>query len=679
MKRTDLVLQQALGADAARADEGARSTRARELRTIAALVLLTACATAQTPPKVVSLAGDHKTTLGTPVQGRAPTAIVSGKLLPAANQPVAGVTIVASPLGADTELFPIAGTTETDAQGEFDLRLDEGLYSISVLARGADAQPVAALLARERAVTTWTGARCELAQTEVDLPMAGTVTSADGQPGAGARVHVERREDGALLHAEADAQGRFALTLPRGTWHAFAERGNLRSEWQDRVGPTGHKLVLAPQSIDFRAPAPQDVVGELASALAYAKPADGAARANAAELPIDVAAFAKELSTARVVGLGDAMRGTHEEFAFGAQLFRALVEQHGFQLLALDAPFGELWNLNAWLLSGQGDGDALLRDVSWGEWTTVELQELLRWMRAWNADEKHAKKLQVVGLDVMHTRATAVLLTDYYPRADEVGGVRFSGWMAAFRTVNDKGQPPYERFDAEDRESLRLMMSDLVSVYPDERDNYTKRVSVAEYEIAGQHIRTLGACEEVLRLAGQGWTTRDRERLMPERIDWMLARCGEGAKAMVWTRNALAGVQGEAEYGSLGWWLKHQHGDAFTSIAVCVGAGAARMPDGTIETKGNPPPAEFQLAEPLVGTVENALLLTGKAAGIVDLRKLPPTSAARAWLASERLRRSLDGAWRGELSLLRRGAPLAEFDRIAWLRDAHAARPIAAK
>ncbi|MBK7878359.1 MAG: erythromycin esterase family protein [Planctomycetes bacterium] len=652
------------------------SVFAHASRALAMVAVLAACASAQAPTKDVSVAGDHVVKHGGAGSERAATAVLSGKLLPSANLSVAGVTIVASPLGADAELFPVAGSTETDANGEFDLRVDEGLYSISVLERGAEAKTHAALLARERAVASWTGARCELARAEVDLPMAGSVTSEDGTPAMGARVHVERREDGAMLHVEADAKGAFAITLPRGTWRAFAERGALSSEWQDRVGPAGHKLVLASRAANLRAPAPAAVVDELAAALAHAK-APAGDRVAANELPLDVAALAKELSAARIVGVGDALRGTHEELAFGAQLFRALVEQHGFQLLALDAPFGELWNLNTWLLTGEVDGDALFGALSWGEWTTVELQELLRWMRAWNADEKHTKKLQVVGLDVLHTRATAVYLTDYYPRADMVAGQRFSGWMAAFRTVTDKGLPPYERFDEEDRESLRLMMSDLVSVYPDERDNYTQHVSVAEYEIAGQHIRTLGACEEILRLGGQGWTTRDRERFMPERLDWMLARCGEGAKAMVWARNALVGVQGEAEFGSLGWWLKHQHGDAFTSLAVCVGSGNARLPDGTVETKGNPPPATFKLAEPAPGTLEHAFAATKKPAGVVDVRRLPEKGAARAWLGAEHLRRGLDGGWRGELTLLRRAATGGEFDRVVWVRDVRAAVGVA--
>ncbi len=638
-----------------------------------ALACTAACAFGQAPAKSVSVRDDHKVE-GSLVGRRVVS--LNGRVVSDADEPVAGLEVVASPLGADSELFPLVARATTDAKGAFALQLDDGLYSVSVLGRGADAKPRTALVPRARPAE---GATCELAYQDVDLPFGGNVVGADGAGVKGALVHVERREDGAMFHAETDAEGRFAITLPRGTWHAFAESNGLRSDWQDRVGPTGHRLTLASPLTTVGGVVSKELAAELGAALALARTAPPGERMDVAASPIDAGALAKQLGSARVVGLGDALRGTHEELAFGAELFRALVEQHGVQLLAIDAPFGEVWNLNAWVLEGKGDGDALFRELSWGGWSCAEFQALVQWMRAWNADDKHEKKLQLVGLDVTHTRASALLLTDFYPRADMIGGQRFASWMAAFRSVNDKGLPPYERFDEEDRESLRLMMNDLVGVFPDEHDNYVQRVPEAEYQIAHQHVRTLGACEEVLRLAGQGWTTRDRERFMPERLDWMLARCGEGAKAMVWARNAFVGVQGEAEYGSFGWYLKQKHGDAYATIALCVGAGRARLPDGTIETKGNAPAAEFALAEPVPGTLEEAFARTGKPAGIVDLKKLDAKGAARVWLATEHLRRSLDVAWYGELSLLRRGTTLAEFDRVAWLGAAHPATPLPAK
>lgn len=645
---------------------GARATAARRSsafgrgeRAFVFVALLAGCAWAQAPAsEAKSRAEAERVYMGS----------IHVTALDAERRPLSGATIVASPVGAELELFPVVARTEAEFDGSASLALPDGLYSLSVLVRGVQAEPVATWVAGRRPAGSWTGPPVELLSAPVDLPFAGAVLLPDGKPAAAAFVHVERREDGVVLHAETDGEGKFGMTLPRGTWRAFAESKGLRAEWQDR-GPSNHRFALAVLANDVLAPVPAPVVAELASALGSRKP-DGA---------LDVAALAKELGSARVVGVGDALRGAHEELQFGAELFRALVEGHGFQLLALDAPFGEVWSLNGWVLDGKGDVEELLRGVTWGEWQRVEVLELLRWMRAWNADEKHVKKVQVVGLDVMHTRAAALFMTEFYPRADVIGGQRFSGWMTSFRTVNEKGLPPYERFDEEDRTSLRLMMSDLVGVFPDEHDNYLVHVSEEEFQVAHQHVRTLGACEEVLRLAGQGWTTRDRERFMPERLKWMLARCGEGAKAMVWGRNGVVGVQGEAEFGSLGWWLRSEYGGGFAGVAVCVGEGKVVLPDGTVETKGNPPPAEFGLAAPVGGSVEDALRRVGGGVGVLQVAKLPEKGVARAWLGGERLRKGIDDAWRGELGLYRRGVPAAEFDWVVWLPRVTAAKPLPAK
>lgn len=631
---------------------------------VAGVVVLVACAWGQAP----------SSSTGAAVTSKAPTptsAILRGVLEPALDQPVADVTVIASPIGGDAQLFPIAARVQTKPTGEFDFRgLDEGKYSISVLVRGADAKTSATLLAREWASSA-PASPVHLVPATVDIPLAGNVLRADGAPAAGAFVHAERREDGAMLHALTDASGAFAMALPRGTWRAFAETGSERSDWQDRVGPSGMKLALVAQAIDLHAPAPKEVVDELKSKLALSK--DGA---------IDVAAFAGELGKARIVALGDSLRGTHEEHALTADLFRALVEKDGVQLLALDAPFGEMWNLDLYVTQGKGDPRALLAELSYGDFATAEMLELVAWMRAWNADEKHARKLHVCGVDVLHTRASALLLQDFYPKADPVAGGRFSGWMSAFKLVGADGLPTYGRYDDEQRVSLRLMFQDLVGVFPDEHDNYLRYVTQDEYDVAHQHVRALGACEEVLRLGNEGWTTRDRERHMLERLQWSLARCGEDAKAMIVARNAIVGVEGEVEFGSFGWWLRHTFADELRTVGVCVGSGRARLVAelGADSEKEAPKRAEtIELPAPRAGTIEDALARTGVAAGVVDLRALAEKSPARAWLGVERIRRSLDGPWLGELGALRRANELQEHDLVAWIASVTPARALPAK
>ena len=139
-----------------------------------ALACTAACAFGQAPAKSVSVRDDHKVE-GSLVGRR--VASLNGRVVSDADEPVAGLEVVASPLGADSELFPLVARATTDAKGAFALQLDDGLYSVSVLGRGADAKPRTALVPRARPAE---GATCELAYQDVDLPFGGNVVGADG-------------------------------------------------------------------------------------------------------------------------------------------------------------------------------------------------------------------------------------------------------------------------------------------------------------------------------------------------------------------------------------------------------------------------------------------------------------------------------------------------------------------
>lgn len=595
----------------------------------------------------------------------ADTVRVSGVARGADGAPLAGATVVASAVGAQPDIVAIAARATADSAGRFELALAPGAYTLSTFATVA--RPVSALSA---ALTVPPGsalAEVVLATGNADIPFAGTVLGVDGKAVADAFVHCERREDGVLLHALTDAHGAYAFVLPRGTWRALAERGDARSEWVDRRAPDGNTLALA---------AAPNVLAAPSEAVLNALKKDVARWAAPLPSPAELVTLAGKVASARIVALGDALRGTREELTLGAQLFRVLAEQHGFQLLALDAPFGEIWRVNEHLLTGAGDPTELVRGISWGDWSRDELVELVRWMRAWNADAAHTRKLQLTGLDMSHPAVAAARLQEFYPKVDPTTGARFAAWLGPFRQVNELGFPRYDKLEEHERTGIRFMLSDLVEVWNDVKEEYVKRSSEDEVDVASAHLRTIDQCEKLLRQSAEGWTTRTREQYMHDNLEWALARCGADAKALVLAHNGITGVAGEAEFGSFGAWLRGAHEASYVSIAVCTGSGKAFAADGTAGTKPPRAPQTFTLAAPLAGTLEAALASTGAPGGVLDLRALDAGDAAHTWLSAPRAWRNLDGAWQSELALLRSGVPASEFDLVVWIATVTPARPL---
>ncbi|MFF4605302.1 erythromycin esterase family protein [Streptomyces sp. NPDC001339] len=88
---------------------------------------------------------------------------------------------------------------------------------------------------------------------------------------------------------------------------------------------------------------------------------------------------------ATIVGIGGSTRFSHEVSGLQDQLFRRLVTQHGFRLLALQEHAGAADRLDRYVRTGEGSAESAL-DASWRPWRTTETAAALRWIRAFNRD-----------------------------------------------------------------------------------------------------------------------------------------------------------------------------------------------------------------------------------------------------------------------------------------------------
>ncbi|MBV8238050.1 MAG: erythromycin esterase family protein [Sphingomonas sp.] len=102
-----------------------------------------------------------------------------------------------------------------------------------------------------------------------------------------------------------------------------------------------------------------------------------------------------------LVALGEPAHGAREPLALRNCLFRYLVEHHGFTAIALETGVSESRALDDYVAGGSGDARQLARDnFSWGFGRFAENVALLEWMRGYNADPAHARKLHLYGIDL---------------------------------------------------------------------------------------------------------------------------------------------------------------------------------------------------------------------------------------------------------------------------------------
>ena len=112
----------------------------------------------------------------------------------------------------------------------------------------------------------------------------------------------------------------------------------------------------------------------------------------------DLAFLDAFIGDARIVGLGEATHGNHEFFTLKHRIVRYLAEEHGFTIFAIEANLPETYLINRYVLTGEGDPEALLEGVHYWIWQTHEVLDLIHWMRDFNASGRGT--MQFVGFDM---------------------------------------------------------------------------------------------------------------------------------------------------------------------------------------------------------------------------------------------------------------------------------------
>ncbi len=101
------------------------------------------------------------------------------------------------------------------------------------------------------------------------------------------------------------------------------------------------------------------------------------------------------LADKRIVALGEATHGTSEFFRMRHRMVEFLVREMGFAHFGMETDAHVGYVLDDYINGGQGNP----RDVLYWPWATVEVVEMLDWMRAYNADPASPHRLHFHGID----------------------------------------------------------------------------------------------------------------------------------------------------------------------------------------------------------------------------------------------------------------------------------------
>jgi len=363
---------------------------------------------------------------------------------------------------------------------------------------------------------------------------------------------------------------------------------------------------------------------------------------------------------ARIVALGEAGHGTREFFQLKHRLLEFLVSEMGFNIFAMEASLPEALDVNRYVLSGEGDPARALAGLHSWIYDTEEVLALIQWMREYNLNEAHGRKVKFYGFDMQFTSRAARTVLDYLRRVDPVSGRAAERVLkpladpSPFKSVEIEGTPEERKGKIAD--ALRRMADDF-----DERvDAYAAVTSVEEADLVRQHLGIL--------LQARGTEDISRDAAMAKNVAWILGREGPDSKAVLWAHNEHVAVR----EGSQGEDLRRMYGDDYRVIGFTSDHGGIQARDFLRGGELLP----WTVASAPDTTLEAQLRAAAPEVALLDLRSLPETGPVTSWFNSPQTMRSLGTAYTYEHpDWFWWTAPVAEvYDALAFVEETTPAR-----
>jgi erythromycin esterase-like protein len=389
----------------------------------------------------------------------------------------------------------------------------------------------------------------------------------------------------------------------------------------------------------------------------------------------------------RLVLLGEGSHGTHDFYHERARITQRLIDELGFDGVAVEADWPDAYRVNRYVRGDDHDESAehalsgFLRFPQW-MWRNEDVVELIEWLRARNAAYDDLEHAGFYGIDLYSLHASIADVLRYLERIDPAAAARARERYSCFDSFGPEPQA-YGYATSYGAESCEdAVVAQLVELQRNSRRfvNGFHAGAADEHFAAEQNARLVHNAERYYRAMFRGrvssWNLRDSH--MAETVDALLAhlgRDGHEAKLVIWAHNSHLGDARATEMGArgelnVGQLLRERHPSRVLSVGFTTHTGevtAARDWDA---------PTEFRDVVPsLPNSIERMLHDTGIPRFYIDLGQ----SELRRPLREPLLERAIGVIYRPETeraSHYFRARVADQFDALVHIDESSAVRPL---
>ena len=374
---------------------------------------------------------------------------------------------------------------------------------------------------------------------------------------------------------------------------------------------------------------------------------------------------------ARVVAYGEPTHGTHEPLAFRNRPFRFLVEHMGFTAIAIESGLTESEAIERYVAGGPGDLHDIVRNgLSWSFGEFGENDDLIAWMRAYNANPAHPRKLRFYGIDLSGAG------DDAFPYARRSVDAALASLAHRDRAIAESLRrqlnPLLEHFSSDkyallsprEREQIGAGLMRLATAVAANRHPVSAQSSDSPCDWASRNVVVAQQLNRMLEVypppgpspgippeAFRGVSARDSG--MADNVRWALQCEGADGRLLVFAHNnhvmngSLTGGPWSAfrvPPSMMGKFLRSALGDSLVIIGSATGGTSDALPKTQADSM----------------SLDVALSRVSSSSFLLDLRSAKTRPAVGAWLSQARPLRS-------NVTTHAIVVPARAFDAIAFL------------
>jgi len=263
----------------------------------------------------------------------------------------------------------------------------------------------------------------------------------------------------------------------------------------------------------------------------------------------------------RLVLIGEASHGTHDFYRERALITRRLIEEKGFNAVAIEGDWPDAARVHRFVRGGSKDANAreslgdFVRFPAW-MWRNMDVLAFVDWLYHFNQGIARQERVGFYGLDLYSLHASIRAVLDYLDKVDPEGAQQARYRYACFDHFGEDTQAygyaanfGLSR-DCEDEVVPQLVEMRRRSTELAARDG---RVEPDDYLFAEQNARLVQNAERYYRAMfgerAESWNVRDEH--MAETLAW-LQRIRPEAKIVVWAHNSHLGDARATEMAARG-------------------------------------------------------------------------------------------------------------------------------